>query len=833
MNDSRLIFKIKEFLFNNSAQLILSTVITPPAIVTLYIIYLSIVDEAYSFKNIFFGVLFGLIIFTWVTLFIIKILYSRSVIQKIEKHWKEILVILSILLTILIFHTHNINLPLKKPNYKHEISITPTDASFGSICIVELSNQGKVSDQNDSVFDFEISGEWEQNTNNCQFYLDDNKTGSIRFFNIGSFDDELSLIYRASRGAGKMLISIDSKREIIINTDSEISSANSRIIKLAENYQFILWRSIIFSGCLMIGLFFFFIVFGILEKTGMLARKNVFSDLIIKNVKLNPFFLIFMVITLLFIHSLCLRSDSFGTSITWLTASTIKFVRNWLKENPFNIYFLHLHNPASIEFTTLSERDPYLSYPVGTTVPIYLISLLNSKVVSLRLVNAVNLINQYIIALTLSLTIFLLLLKTRIQKVYSFLMAVSSGFYYIFLPGNLNFHLNYYWADMAVMLPFVLYVCIEMIGKYIETSPNIAKLLKYGQFLLAFYGALCDYLFYLVGITIFLKRILLKEFGESKKTIINNVIVFSIPFIVALSTLLIQILYANGINKIIKIFLFRTGISEAGAKYTQSFFQSFWVEKFSSYYGLFGSIIFFSSIGILIFILLFSILKKHKLNKNITNIQMLIEFSSMVLLPCLLQVYLLKNHSAIHNFSILKFSLYQSIVPFVLIPTISCLVMYDGKLSQRYFSNIFSLTLILSSIYTLTVVPSFKDLFPSHTAGYSRELFIRDNTSYDDIVFSSNYEIPASPPEKISFSDKRVYKVNTINKIVEMVDDLKGDYTINVFIDSRWTLEENENYQNILPLIDFADNIVNEGDYSLYKISKERFLEYIYLNNEK
>ncbi|QUV78575.1 hypothetical protein [Chloracidobacterium thermophilum] len=41
---------------------------------------------------------------------------------------------------------------------------------------------------------------------------------------------------------------------------------------------------------------------------------------------------------------------------------------------------------------------------------------------------------------------------------------------------------------------------------------------------------------------------------------------------------------------------------------------------------------------------------------------------ALITVPCFLQVYALRNHSAIHDFSALKFSLVIAVVPFVLLP---------------------------------------------------------------------------------------------------------------------------------------------------------------------
>lgn len=540
--------------------------------------------------------------------------------------------------------------------------------------------------------------------------------------------------------------------------------------------------------------------------------------------------LIFLIVSICFVWSVCIRSEWFGSiskeNHQWLTASTIKFAQNWLAENPFKLYFLQLENPNSIEFTQLSDRGIYLSYPVGAILPVYLLSLLNSSEVSPKVVMAVNLINQYLIALTLAYTLFFLLLKTKIQKKFSFLLAIFSGITYIFLPGNLYWHQNTYYADQAVMLPFVLFICIEMILKYVNIRPPLAKFLRVIQILTAFYGGLCDYLFYCVGAILFLKRLIFKEFGDNKKAVIKNMFIYALPFILAISTLIFQVLFTNGINALYETFLQRTGISEAGAESAQNFIDTFWCGHIKKFYGISSCYILPAGIGILVIFCLLFIFKKDRLKDNRKNIQMLLEFSALILLPCLLQIYLLKNHSAVHSFSTLKLSLFLSTFPFIITPILFCLFKYNDKNLADKASFIFAIALVANTFYLTSIYPIHQNLF-SPSDDYSAELFLKHSTSYEDIVFSTNYKIPENPPHQLAYSEKRVYQVDSIEQIEQAIEDLQVDYTINIFVDSRWNVDGSASDAILQPLIDRADDIIDQEPYTLYEISKENFLAYI------
>ena len=545
-----------------------------------------------------------------------------------------------------------------------------------------------------------------------------------------------------------------------------------------------------------------------------------------KNNQIIALIFLFFIITFLFAISIIIRSELFGKiRMTWLTGSTLIFVGNWLEENPLKIFFLQLYNPNSIEFPQLSDRGFYLSYPVGAILPIYIISLINSSVVSPTIIMGFNLLNQYLISLSLSFTIFLLLGKTSIHRTLSFLFAVFSGFTYIFLPGNLYTHQNVYYTDMAVILPFVMYVCIEMINKYVDMAPRLRKKLELLQYFIAFYGALCDYLFLFVGLFVFLKRLVIKEFGKDKKTIIRNIFLFSIPFITALSTLIIQMIYTNGFNTLFEKFLFRAGLTDTGAAYSEGFFEKFWIKHVGKLYG--GrktTLLIFASIGALLGYASILFFKRGKKNNRIdSNIFMLMEFAGLILLPCLVQVYFFNNHSAIHWFSAFKLSVFLSTVPFIIIPSIFCLIFLNKKESQKLSAIIMTFSLIINAVYILSVFPYYKSLLDP-AVDFSIEEFVKENTTFEDIVFSPNYEITASPPQNLAISRKRIYKATSLAEIYDLVGDLEGMYTINIFIDSSWPLDDYENDQSITLLMDKAENIISEEAYLLYEIPKEVFI---------
>ena len=210
----------------------------------------------------------------------------------------------------------------------------------------------------------------------------------------------------------------------------------------------------------------------------------------------------------------------------------------------------------------------------------------------------------------------------------------------------------------------------------------------------------------------------------------------------------------------------------------------------------------------------------------------------ITILPCLLQVYVLRQHSLQHSFSALKFSVPLSLIPFVALP-----VLIDRVLQGRLFA-LAKIPLALStrrvgraasiSVAALVVVVTgalyvtmnhkrHYEYFPDPSPelmeiGY----FVRDNTEYRDIVFSSSFEIPVEPPQQLSYSRKRVYQALTLDDIYRKVtplDELDRDYTINLLVFK----DDQDLSAGMRNLISKAHKTDRSGSLRLFKIEPEVF----------
>lgn len=90
----------------------------------------------------------------------------------------------------------------------------------------------------------------------------------------------------------------------------------------------------------------------------------------------------FLVIVIyLFIYFFCIDVDyhNRGGYLMSVSASTIKFVNQWLAEGAFKSHFTCYECFDSIEFRSLGERIPYISYPTGSTFIVWFLAKLAGR----------------------------------------------------------------------------------------------------------------------------------------------------------------------------------------------------------------------------------------------------------------------------------------------------------------------------------------------------------------------------------------------------------------------------------------------------------------------
>lgn len=199
----------------------------------------------------------------------------------------------------------------------------------------------------------------------------------------------------------------------------------------------------------------------------------------------------------------------------WLTGSTLIFSINWYREGPLNTKFAMIENPKSIEFPTLDSRRLYTSYFPLSILPIYIISLIVGHEPTPAIIMDYNLLNHFLIAFFLSMIIFFFLRQLKIDLLNSFLFSIIPILMELLLPAPLYWLQNVYFADQAVILPFVICIFLEVLRDSVNNA-NHLKIVNILQNVILFLGFLTDWLFVFIALTTYTKSIISKEILISK-----------------------------------------------------------------------------------------------------------------------------------------------------------------------------------------------------------------------------------------------------------------------------------------------------------------------------
>lgn len=330
-------------------------------------------------------------------------------------------------------------------------------------------------------------------------------------------------------------------------------------------------------------------------------------------------------------------------------------------------------------------------------------------------------------------------------------------------------------------------------------SKRNLKLLNIFQNIIMFFGFLTDWLFVFIALIIYIKRIIDKEISLSIFPFLKESIKFWFIPISVLSLFTLQIYTLGTMNQSVAKFLLRTGILQNSSEPLNNGLSIF-IGYLNNDYGTIGIIALILSFYVFIFISIYHAyyyLYKKNVVYNHVKIKRLIYLIEMIFLPCILQVCIFINHSIMHDFSVLKFSIPLATIPFVLLPVLIFFVLdnrvlsklkYDLRINQfnkidfRLFI-LFILLFVAISSYVILEHPNYKNHFPEVNNSYQLvSESINKNTGYTDIVFSPDLEILENPPQRLSFSMKRVYKVNSPEYLSNSINNLKLNSSFNIVV---------------------------------------------------
>lgn len=542
------------------------------------------------------------------------------------------------------------------------------------------------------------------------------------------------------------------------------------------------------------------------------------------------------------------KFDAVSDRQIWLSDSTELFVNNWINEGAFKLRFVMIWFPKSIEFEasdfkqSLFTRQIYFSYPSGSMLLPWIMGELKNGPINMENITTMSLLNHLIIALVLSQFIYWLssIKQKVIPPMAGYIFALSGGILALFSPTALYFLQNVWFADQAIILPSILMMIAEVkrfhysnksqkafsiqsdeLGKSYRGKARIwTKILM----VLIFLGAITDwYTFIIIGI-IWIIRLMVEP---KIKSIIKNTVILGIPSLAGLGLFFWQqVIYLGNLKGVL------------GTGSSRSFFSKdpyclklsknyFWDHHMISNYTKYGTYILIILLALCLLIVLIKVLK-HKTNKAKLSISdKTINYITLLLVTApMVRISVLKCHSMIHDFVTLIFLSSFVLLPIIFIIQVLSLFQNTSlKNKKNYFIIFLSILFLIFSIAYARL--AYKEYYPKllpyddvKTAEIAK--FVKQNTAYNDVVFSFDYEIGFNPPGSLSVSNKQVKLVKSKSEIKNFLSKLSNqNYQIKILTIDE-SEQRSEEYQNLL---DGSDSNVKNGDTILYTVFKEQIFE--------
>ena len=497
-----------------------------------------------------------------------------------------------------------------------------------------------------------------------------------------------------------------------------------------------------------------------------------------------------------------------------ITAFSSGVVNNWLIDGIINDNFVMYEDFASVEFENNNDRCLYVSYPPGSLIPLYFVAkIIGEKEVSIGFVKRFVQFEYYLSIFILGLLFYICLkyLEIKSRLLIIFLPVILSSLW-AFLPFNVYYMKNVYFADEAGILLSIIFFLIEIV-LYNKQQKEWGIPLQILSSIVLFAGILTDYYFFCIAFIAIWFRIITSFQDYPEKPVLyklfSNTWALIVSTIIAVSLFIIQILSIDyGLRWLAVTFRVRTGNgTELGG-----------IETLIQHFGNGFTILF---IPILVFVTIFCVIFPFIRNNYSKEKQMIIRWLSIIILSAVLHTIILRQHSIMHEFSMLKYNLVFVFIIFTFIYWIYINYINKAVVSIKKYSGIILTFIIFLMLFCFASLKSYDQKFYNSRTwieDHSIAKFIREKTSYNDVVYSPDYEISCDPKysHELAISKKRIYQVSRINEIP--VNNLPDHAIINILI-SRDSIEKG-NWNKLLKAKIFFSRSDN---FYLFKFSKELF----------
>ena len=446
------------------------------------------------------------------------------------------------------------------------------------------------------------------------------------------------------------------------------------------------------------------------------------------------------------------------------------------------------------------ERRTYLNYPPGGSYLIYGLSLLSGKEPTLELTMGLNLAIHLLVTLCTAAIVYSLLLTLQVPLLAAFGLSLVPIAIILFSAGPLYWFQNSYFHEQSAGAAFAVFLLLEVQRAIIYAKrKSLPSWLRYLQAAVAFFGCFCDYFFWLVMPVAFAMRVLRGEIGgQSWTAILRAGIAAAAPLFAAAALYLSYLANMDGLKALYGRFFIRTGMTDT----TKDYFKTFWDGHLGRGFSPLTIQWFEIALYVLAFLLVVEIGRNLLRKRSSDRFTLVLSVSVLMLFPTFATVFILKQHAAIHGFTVLKFSAAAGAVPWILLPALGWTFWTDRFCRPVPGRLVAGLWLAVAFWTTQSVVRfginEYPALFPTPTRNFEGiGRFIRANATYDDIFFSAWYEVPATPPQQMIYAMKRVYLLDQLSTKSIRIPKDDIHYAIKVITDNQ---DDSFILQELLPL---------------------------------
>lgn len=564
-----------------------------------------------------------------------------------------------------------------------------------------------------------------------------------------------------------------------------------------------------------------------------------------------------LLVLLVFSVSVIQRAPSFGelASSAWRgleigrhSAAFITAVNNWLDEGIIAHRFAVRIYPASVENPDFETRGLYISYPPGHIISLFLLAKVFGCRVNTSLWMAHSYGVEFLIAYILCVMALYFARRSSASLIPACLISTTPAILFLLMPMPQWYYMDLYGPELFVLLPFVLVVFLELLRDNTARGTQLRTCLGCVQSLLVAWGAFTEYLFIFVVAILCLKRIATAQSGRRLVTGALDCLPLVIPLFLALGLFLLQVL---SLGKLSAVFLSGRRWTGPGALYfplLRCIVDVGWNNLLEN-----GGILLPPLLALTVASALLGSISywPSSAGPRREDIRQLTTVILLLLLPCLPRTAILLEHERQHGFDGLKYLQLVALAAPVLVPLLLLAIFHKSSVAAYLERHINKLFIAIFSFMVLYLLPHQlwpPELPPRNPDDRVVARFIKENTSYSDIVFSTDVVTPSPadgmyyPRPKVwrmkefryysiePLCDKRIHPVLSCKDILWHIRrgsgqdrDIVGDYNVVLFERNSGELQS---YPDLTSLAALGAPPTQFENMALYRVSRAVFEDY-------